>query len=74
MIQLIDNWRQCLKLASVQVYVLIAAMPDIYNAIAVLGWVEQLPGPAMWTVRGLAASGIAARIIKQKSVEVKNGL
>ena len=71
--KLIDNWRQCWKMASVQVYVLIAAMPDVYNAIAALGWVEQLPGPAMWTVRGLAAAGIAARIIKQKNVEVKNG-
>ena len=52
---------------------LIMAMPDIYNAVAALGWIEQLPEPAMWVVRGLAAAGIAARIIKQKSVEVKNG-
>lgn len=72
--KLIDNWRQCWKMASVWVYMLIMAMPDIYNAVAALGWIEQLPEPAMWVVRGLAAAGIMARIIKQKSVEVNNGL
>lgn len=72
--KLIDNWRQCWKMASMWAYVFIGAMPDVYNAIAALGWVEQLPEPAMWTVRAMAAAGIAARIIKQKSVEVKNGL
>lgn len=71
MIPLIDNWRQCWKLASVQVYVLIAAMPDIYNAVAALGWIDQLPPAAMWVVRGMAVLGIAARIIKQKSKEDK---
>lgn len=71
--QLIENWRQCWRMASMWVYMLIAAMPDIYNAVAALGWIEQLPDPAMWTVRAMAAIGIAARIIKQKSVEVKNG-
>lgn len=71
MIPLIDNWRQCWKLASVQVYVLIAAMPDIYNAVAALGWIDQLPVTAMWAVRILAAIGIAARVIKQKSTEAK---
>lgn len=74
MIPLIDNWRQCWRLASVQVYVLIAAMPDIYNAVAALGWIEQLPTPAMWIVRGMAVLGIAARIIKQKGKEQGNGL
>ena len=71
--QPIENWRQCWRLASIRVYALIGLMPDIYNAVAALGWIEQLPEPAMWVVRGLAAAGIAARIIKQKSVEVKNG-
>ena len=71
--QLIENWKQCWKMASMWVYMLFMAMPDVYNAIAALGWVEQLPEPAMWTVRAMAAIGIAARIIKQKSVEVKNG-
>lgn len=72
MIPLIDNWRQCWRLASVQVYMLIAAMPDIYNAVAALGWIDQLPAAAMWIVRALAALGIAARVIKQKNAEVKN--
>ena len=73
MIQLIENWKHSWKLASVQVYVLIGAMPDIYNAVAALGWIDQLPGAAMWVVRGMAAMGIAARVIKQQGKVVGNG-
>ena len=71
MIPLIDNWQKCLRLASVRVYVLIGAMPDIYNAVAALGWMDQIPTPAMWTFRTLAALGIAARIIRQQTKEAK---
>ena len=35
--KLIDNWRQCWKMASMWAYVFIGAMPDVYNAIAALG-------------------------------------
>ena len=71
--KLIDNWRQCWKMASIRVYALIGLMPDIYNAIAAYGWLDQIPDPAMWVIRVMVAAGIASRIIKQSGLEVKNG-
>ncbi len=67
--KLIDDWKASWKLASVQVYALILLFPDIYNAVAALGWLGELPPAAMWAVRALAAAGIAARLIKQKPAE-----
>ena len=64
--KLIDDWKQAWKLHSVQVFAVVALLPDIYNGIAAMGWLDQLPGPAMWTMRALGAIGIAARVLKQR--------
>ncbi|MFA9439383.1 hypothetical protein ACDA63_07080 [Uliginosibacterium sp. sgz301328] len=68
MIELVEEARQWWRLWSVRILGLILLFPDIYNGVAALGWVEQLPAPAMWSVRALAAAGIAARIVKQRGL------
>jgi hypothetical protein len=65
----ITEWRQALKLASVWVCLFIAAFPDIYNTVAALGWLDELPVVAKWCIRALAAAAIAARLIKQQSLQ-----
>lgn len=64
----IPEWRQALKLASVLVCLFIGAFPDIYNAVAAMGWLDELPAAAKWCIRLLAVIGIAARLIKQESI------
>lgn len=66
-LQFIPEWKRAGKLASVQVLALLVAFPDIYNSIAALGWLEELPTVAKWCIRVLAALGIAARLIKQNA-------
>lgn len=66
-LQPIPDWKRAGKLASVQVLTLLVLFPDIYNGIAALGWLEELPIAAKWCIRVLAAIGIAARLIKQNA-------
>lgn len=63
--KLIDEWKTAWRLASVQLFAVVAVLPDIYNGIAAFGWLDELPGPAKWILRGLGAAGIIARVIKQ---------
>jgi len=69
-LQFIPEWKRAGKLASVQVLTLLVIFPDLYNAIAALGWLEELPRAAKWCIRVLAAIGIAARLIKQNTAKV----
>lgn len=66
-LQAIPEWKRAYKLASVRVLAVLVVFPDIYNAIAALGWLEELPIPAKWSIRILAGLGIAARLIKQNA-------
>ena len=68
-LELIENWRRAWKFASVQVFAFIALMPDIYNGIAALGWMDELPEPAKWVIRGLGAAGVVARVLRRKQPE-----
>lgn len=63
--RLIENWRQFYKMWSVWMFTLISVSPEAYNAIAAMGWLDQVPEGMVWTVRGLAAMGIFSRLIKQ---------
>ncbi|WP_295548596.1 hypothetical protein [uncultured Pseudacidovorax sp.] len=65
----IPEWKKAAKLASVQVFAVLGLFPDIYNGIAALGWLEELPPTAKWCIRGLAAIGIAARLIRQDKLK-----
>lgn len=65
-LQLIDNWRRAWKLASVWVFGLITLFPDIYDAIAAMGWMDELPGPAKWSIRALGALGVIARVLSRR--------
>lgn len=64
----IPEWRQALELASVRVCLFIGAFPDIYNTVAAMGWLDELPAAAKWCIRVLAVICIAARLIKQESI------
>ncbi|KMM77069.1 hypothetical protein ACP93_02585 [Xanthomonas sp. NCPPB 1128] len=66
-VELIEDWRRAWKLASVQVFAGIALLPDIYNGVAALGWMDELPGPAKWIIRSMGAAGVIARIVRQNS-------
>lgn len=54
------------KFGTTWVFVLIGAMPDIYNGIASMGWVDEVPDKFKWILRGMAASGIVIRVLKQR--------
>lgn len=64
--QLIDDWKNAWKFLSVHILTLLLVMPDAYNAVAAMGWMDQLPEPAMWVIRCLAGVGIIARLVKQR--------
>lgn len=68
---LISDWRDAWKLLSVWAFAFIGAMPDLYNGLAAMGWIDAMPSPAIWTIRVMAGAGILCRLVKQfnKGVE-----
>jgi DMSO reductase anchor subunit len=70
-IELVPEWKQFWKMASFWVYVVIGAMPDIYAGLTAAGLLDEgaLPTFVVYSIRVLAAIGIIARLIKQKSLE-----
>lgn len=54
------------KMWSVWIFGAIGVFPDAYNTIAAMGWLNELPGPAKWIIRGMAAGGVVVRLMKQK--------
>lgn len=67
--KLVDDWRDALSKLSVWAFIVIGAMPDIYSGIQALGWLDDkaVPQAFVWTIRILAALGIAVRLIKQQA-------
>ncbi|HIE5511422.1 TPA: hypothetical protein ACXNQL_000622 [Stenotrophomonas maltophilia] len=65
-VELIDGWRRAWKLASVWVFGLVCLFPDMYDAIAAMGWMDELPEPAKWSIRALGAVGVVARVLKAR--------
>jgi uncharacterized membrane protein len=70
-LELIEGWRRAWKFASVQVFALVALLPDIYNGVAALGWMDELPEAAKWTIRTAGAVGVVARIVRKKQPEAR---
>lgn len=68
-LELIEGWRRAWKFASVQMFAAIALLPDIYNGVAALGWMDELPEPAKWVIRAAGALGVVARIVRKKQPE-----
>lgn len=64
--KLIDNWKQCWKLYSVQVFIVLAFLPEIYTAFASIGLLEAVPTSFDWILRVLAGIGVITRLIKQR--------
>ena len=69
-VELIHDANRFYKFASVWVFFLIGCMPDFYNGIASMGWADEVPGPLKWSIRGLAAAGVAARVLKRKIPDI----
>lgn len=72
-IGLIDDAHKFYKLASFWVFVFIGAMPSIYDGIAAMGWVDQVPPKFAWIIRGLASAGIVVRVLKKRGVNISDG-
>lgn len=65
---LVPNWRSAWKMLSVWAFALIGAAPDIHAAIVSMGWLNDpsVPPAFVWSLRGLAALGIALRLVRQQ--------
>lgn len=62
---IIHDWRNAWRFGSVWLFAIIAAMPELYNTIAALGFMDEAPPAFVWTVRGLAVVGLVTRFVKQ---------
>lgn len=73
--ELIDDWKQGLRKLSVWAFIVIGAMPDIYAALQSFGWLDDkaIPPAFVWTIRALAAIGVAVRLIKQQAAQPARG-
>lgn len=71
-VKLVDDWCKAHKFLSVWMFAAIGAFPDIYHAVVALGWSDELPDVAKWSLRAMAAIGIAFRLIRQESLKVEN--
>lgn len=67
-IELIEDWRKAWRFATVQWSTFVLFIPDIYNGIAAMGWLDELPGSVKWLVRGIGAVGIIARVTRKANV------
>lgn len=69
--RLVDDWKQALKKYSVWAFIVIGAMPDIYTGMLGMGLLNDgaLPQTFVWTIRILAAMGLALRLVKQQKAQ-----
>jgi hypothetical protein len=70
---LVAEWRRAWAWAAMWVYGLIAIAPDLYNGVTAMGWLSDgnVPPAFVWTLRGLAVVGMAARLYRQRKPEPK---
>lgn len=66
--RLIADWKRAWRLLSVWAFALIGIAPDLHAGVVALGWLDDpsVPPSFVWTLRGLAVLGIAARLIQQR--------
>lgn len=70
-VKLLDILKKEVRLAKFWGYVALGAGPEIYTALGALGVIGELPETLKWTLRVLAAAGIAYPILKQKYAKEK---
>lgn len=70
-IKLVEDWYNAHKFLSVWMFAAIGAFPDIYHAVVALGWSDELPEAAKWSLRAMATIGIAFRLIRQESLKAE---
>lgn len=71
-IKLVEDWCHAHKFLSVWVFAFVSASPDIYHAIVALGWVDELPGFAKWSLRAIGVIGIVFRLVNQQKLVAKD--
>jgi hypothetical protein len=66
---LVADAREAWRWGSVRALALLLAAPDIHAGIVAMGWLDEpeVPASVKWAVRGLAALGLAYRLIQQKA-------
>lgn len=71
-VQLISNWKQFYKFYSFWVSVVIAVLPDLVNLAIEHGVItsDQIPGWFSYSMKVMTFIWLAARLIKQKSLEM----
>ena len=62
----ITELNEAWKLWSIYFFAAIGSLPDAYNLVATMGWVDQVPHAIIWPIRILAAGGIMARLMRQR--------
>ncbi len=63
--KLIDDWKRAWRLWSVQIFAVIAVLPDIWQQISALGLLDGLPHEAVWVFRVLGVIGVVCRVVQQ---------
>jgi hypothetical protein len=63
----VDDLGKWWKLWSLYFFAAIGVLPDAYNAVSAMGWVDQVPHGIIWPIRALCAGGIIARLVKQRT-------
>jgi len=67
-VRLIDKWQEGWKLYSAWAWAFVLALPDLYNGMATMGWLDSMadtPNTLKWIIRGAAVVGLASRFISQ---------
>lgn len=69
--RLIDDWQRAWRLMSVWAFALVGIAPDLHAGVVAMGWLDDpaVPPAFVWTLRGLAVMGVAARLIRQRKPE-----
>lgn len=66
----VDDLSKWWKMWSVWIFGLIGVLPDAYNAVATMGWIDEVPGAIKWPIRGLAAAGVILRLMRQRKPDI----
>jgi hypothetical protein len=68
---LVDGWRRAYRMYSAWFFVVLMALPDLYNAAIASNVItaDQVPQFFARIVNGIAFMGLASRVVRQKKLE-----
>lgn len=70
-VQLIDSWQSAWKMFSIWFFVILGALPELFNLAVASGLIDATTAPKAlsYTISLVAFAGAASRLIKQKALE-----